>query len=130
MILLSTKRNSDRGQIVCENGIFDPSLASIISVDATEKYIMIAYDFDECGHPLNLPFNAGRVEFGVKFTPNDIHICAIVEPDGEDSSLFEEFSNSVGEYEFDVRMSTEEKLRLNTFVIYTLMNEKKFDGCA
>lgn len=125
MKLLSTQRNSCGKQLICEDAVLDPSLMSITNLDIAEKIVSFKYDFSECGHPLNLPFDANNVDFLVKITQHDIHICAMVELSDEIYDAYEEYSNDLGDIEFDARMTTEEKLALLVFVVFNLLNNAK-----
>ena len=80
MKLLSTNRNAKGKQLVCEDAVFDPNLIMTLHVDAEERVVSFSYDFDECGHPLNLPFDVQSVDFLVKFTNNvyDKLHCVVV----------------------------------------------------
>ncbi len=112
MKLLSTNTSADGKRLICENAVFDPSLINITSIDKSEKFIKMNYDFSECGNPLDLPFEADSVEFGLKLTRHNIHISAIAELCDEECSKFNEFANDFGEVEFNVRMTTVEKISL------------------
>jgi len=113
MKLFSTNRNSKGKQLVCDDAVFDPNLIMTLHADADEKVVTFQYDFEECGHPLNLPFDVQSVSFLVKFTKHDIHICAIAEASDEMDEQYDEFIGGIGdEIEFDVRMSVEEKYAL------------------
>lgn len=109
MKLVSTTRDSNHKQLICDDAVFDPHLMEITLCDSTEKVISFKYDFLECGHPLNLPFNACSAVFMVKLTQIDIHICAIVELSDEDIDNFSDFIGELGEIEFDVKMNVDEK---------------------
>lgn len=125
MKLLSTQRNSCGKQLICEDAVLDPNLMSITNLDIVEKIVSFKYDFSECGHPLNLPFDANAVDFLVKITQHDIHICAMVALSDEIYGIYEEYLNDIGSIEFNVRMTTEEKLALLVFVVFNLLNNAK-----
>lgn len=112
MKLFSTNRNARGRQLVCEDAVFDPNLIMALHVDVEEKVVSFSYDFTECGHPLNLPFDAQSVDFLVKFTKHDIHICAIAEVCDEIDQQYEDYVNDMQDVQFDVRMSIEEKYTL------------------
>lgn len=109
MKLFSTNRNARGRQLVCEDAVFDPNLIVALHVDVEEKVVNFSYDFAECGHPLNLPFDAQSVDFLVKFTKHDIHICAIAEVGDDIDEQYEDYVNDMQDIQFDVRMSVEEK---------------------
>lgn len=112
MKLISSKRNKQGIPLVCEDAIFDPSLMTQVVIDAAENYIVFLYDFCENGHPLNLPFDADEVQFGVTITQHDIHICIAAEPTDAGYADFEDYVNEIGDIEFDVRMNADEKFQL------------------
>lgn len=120
MKLFSTNRNSKGNQLKCDDAVFDPNLMTIVSIDEDEKVIGFRYDFEECGHPLNLPFKAYDVEFWIKLTVHDIHICSIVYVD-DVSDEYEDYIGDLGEIEFDVRMTTEEKSALLLILLKELL---------
>lgn len=104
---------STRGrQLVCEDAVFDPNLIMTLRVDVEEKVVSFSYDFAECGHPLNLPFDVQSVDFLVKFTKHDIHICAIAEVGDDIGEQYEDYIDDMQDVEFDVRMTVEEKYTL------------------
>lgn len=123
MKLFSTNRNSKGRQLVCDDAVFDPNLIITLHADAEEKVVTFQYDFAECGHPLNLPFDMESVDFLVKFTKHDIHICAMAEPSEDLDEQYEEFVGDMGEVEFDVRMSTEEKYALLLSLFLPLLSK-------
>lgn len=125
MKLFSTNRNSKGRQLVCEDAVFDPNLITTLHADAEEKVVSFQYDFAECGHPLNLPFDAKTVDFLVKFTKHDIHICAMVEPCDDIDEQHEELVGDMGEVEFDVRMTVEEKYSLLLALFLPLLSKVK-----
>lgn len=126
MKLFSTNRNSKGEQLVCEDAVFDPSLIIALHADADEKVVTFQYDFEECGHPLNLPFDVQSVSFLVKLTKHDIHICAIAEISDEMDEQYDEFIGGIGdEIEFDVRMSVEEKYTLLLSLFTPLLSKVK-----
>lgn len=112
MKLFSTNRNVRGKQLICEDAVFDPNLIMTLRVDVEEKVVSFSYDFAECGHPLNLPFDVQSVDFLVKFTKHDIHICAIAEACEDIGEQYEDYINDMQDIEFDVRMSVEEKYTL------------------
>ena len=112
MKLFSTNRNSRGRQLLCEDAVFDPNLIMASRVDVEEKVVSFSYDFTECGHPLNLPFNVQSVDFIVKFTKHDIHICAIAEVGDDIGEQYEDYIDDMQDICFDVRMSIEEKYAL------------------
>ena len=104
MKLFSTNRNSRGRQLLCEDAVFDPNLIMASRVDVEEKVVSFSYDFTECGHPLNLPFNVQSVDFIVKFTKHDIHICAIAEVGDDIGEQYEDYIDDMQDICFDVRM--------------------------
>ena len=112
MKLFSTNRNARGRQLVCEDAVFDPNLIMASRVDVEEKVVSFSYDFAECGHPLNLPFDVQSVDFLVKFTKHDIHICAIAEVGDDIDNQYEDYVDDMQDVEFDVRMTVEEKYAL------------------
>ena len=112
MKLFSTNRNARGRQLVCEDAVFDPNLIMALHVDVEEKVVSFSYDFTECGHPLNLPFDVQSVDFLVKFTKHDIHICAIAEVGDDIGEQYEDYIDDMQDVCFDVRMSVEEKYAL------------------
>lgn len=112
MKLLSTNRNARGKQLVCDDAVFDPNLIMTLRADPEEKVITFSYDFEECGHPLNLPFEVQSVDFLVKFTEHDIHICAIAEVGDDIGEQYEDYIDDMQDICFDVRMSIEEKYAL------------------
>lgn len=112
MKLFSTNRNARGRQLVCEDAVFDPNLIMTLRVDVEEKVVSFSYDFAECGHPLNLPFDVQSVDFLVKFTKHDIHICAIAEVGDDIGEQYEDYIDDMQDVEFDVRMTVEEKYTL------------------
>lgn len=125
MKLFSTNRNARGRQLVCEDAVFDPNLIMTLRVDVEEKVVSFSYDFSECGHPLNLPFDVQSVDFLVKFTKHDIHICAIAEAcDGIDEQ-YEDYINDMQDIEFDVRMTVEEKYALLLALFISLFSKAK-----
>ena len=112
MKLFSTNRNAMGKQLVCDDAVFDPNLIMTLRADVEEKVVSFSYDFAECGHPLNLPFDVQSVDFLVKFTKHDIHICAIAEPCDDIGEQYEDYIDDMQDVEFDVRMSVEEKYAL------------------
>ncbi len=125
MKLFSTNRNSMGKQLVCDDAVFDPDLITELHIDAEEKVVTFQYDFSECGHPLNLPFDAQTVDFLVKFTKHDIHICAMVDVDDEIDELYDDYVDDMSVAEFDVRMSVEEKYALLLALFLPLFNKTK-----
>ncbi len=125
MKLFSTNRNSMGKQLVCDDAVFDPDLITELHIDAEEKVVTFQYDFSECGHPLNLPFDAQAVDFLVKFTEHDIHICAMVDVDDEIDELYDDYVDDMEVIEFDVRMSVEEKYALLLALFLPLFNKAK-----
>lgn len=125
MKLFSTNRNSEGRQLVCDDAVFDPNLIITLRADAEEKVITFRYDFAECGHPLNLPFDVQTINFLVKLTKHDIHICAIAEPCEDLAEQYEEFIGDMGEIEFDVRMNVEEKYILLLSLFLPLLSKIK-----
>lgn len=124
MKIISSKTNSDGTRIVCEDAVFDPSLASLIKIDAQESMVVLGYDALECGHPLNLPVESAKAEFFVKFTPTDIHIYMLASDVEYDENL-SAYYNDVGDIEFDVRMTDKEKQMLLRGVSYMLLSKYK-----
>lgn len=125
-MLLSTERNANKEQIVCENAVFDPSLMKDISIDKIEKYVSFEYDFNECGHPLKLPFKADYVEFGVRLTPHGIHISAIANPLDSELADFEYYINPLGDIGFDVQMSSDERASLlGSVLLYMIQGDER-----
>lgn len=125
MKLLSTNRNAKGKQLVCEDAVFDPNLIMTLHVDAEERVVSFSYDFDECGHPLNLPFDVQSVDFLVKFTKHDIHICAIAEVCDEIDDQYEDYVDNMQDVEFDVRMSVEEKYALLLALFIPFFSKEK-----
>lgn len=125
MKLFSTNRNSRGRQLVCEDAVFDPNLIMTLRVDVEEKVVSFNYDFAECGHPLNLPFDVQSIDFLVKFTKHDIHICAIAEACDDIDELYEDYVNDMQDIEFDVRMSVEEKYALLLALFISLFSKEK-----
>lgn len=125
MKLFSTNRNSRGRQLVCEDAVFDPNLIMTLRVDVEEKVVSFNYDFAECGHPLNLPFDVQTIDFLVKFTKHDIHICAIAEACDDIDELYEDYVNDMQDIEFDVRMSVEEKYALLLALFISLFSKEK-----
>lgn len=123
MKLLSTQRNTDGKQFICEDAIFDPNLMKIKNIDSIEKVISFKYDFSECGHPLNLPFDVNSVDFWVKLTEHDLHIGAIANLGDDLIKKYEIFIDEFGGIEFDVRMSTAEKFNLLLSIVYSLVGK-------
>lgn len=125
MKLLSTNRNAKGKQLVCEDAVFDPNLIMTLHVDAEERVVSFSYDFDECGHPLNLPFDVQSVDFLVKFTKHNIHICAIAEVCDEIDDQYEDYVDNMQDVEFDVRMSVEEKYALLLALFIPFFSKEK-----
>lgn len=125
MKLFSTNRNARGRQLVCEDAVFDPNLIMALRVDVEEKVVSFSYDFAECGHPLNLPFDVQSVDFLVKFTKHDIHICAIAEACDDIDEQYEDYVNDMQDIEFDVRMSVEEKYALLLALFTSLFSKVK-----
>ncbi len=125
MKLFSTNRNARGRQLVCEDAVFDPNLIMTLRVDVEEKVVSFSYDFAECGHPLNLPFDVQSVDFLVKFTKHDIHICAIAEACDDIDEQYDDFVNDMQDIEFDVRMSVEEKYALLLALFCSLFSKVK-----
>lgn len=125
MKLFSTNRNSRGRQLVCEDAVFDPNLIMTLRVDVEEKVVSFSYDFAECGHPLNLPFDVQSVDFLVKFTKHDIHICAIAEACDDIDEQYEDYINDMQDIEFDVRMTVEEKYALLLALFISLFSKVK-----
>lgn len=123
MKLFSPISDVNNNKTVCEDCIFDPALASISHIDSVEKVIFIDYDFNECGHPLNLPFAACSVALIAKVTPHNIHISAMVDTDDENSTAFEKYADDLGRVEFGVRMSDQEKVSFLLFILLDLLND-------
>lgn len=118
-----TGRN--RKQLVCDDAVFDPNLIMTLRADPDEKVITFTYDFNECGHPLNLPFEVQSVDFLVKFTEHDIHICAFAEPCDDIGEQYDDYTNDMNDVEFDVRMTVEEKYALMLALFLPLLAKVK-----
>ena len=123
MKLFSTNRNAMGKQLVCDDAVFDPNLIMTLRADVEEKVVSFSYDFAECGHPLNLPFDVQSVDFLVKFTKHDIHICAIAEPCDDIGEQYEDYIDDMQDVEFDVRMSVEEKYALLLALFLPLLSK-------
>lgn len=80
---------------------------------------------NECGHPLNLPFEVQSVDFLVKFTEHDIHICAFAEPCDDIGEQYDDYTNDMNDVEFDVRMTVEEKYALMLALFLPLLAKVK-----
>ena len=126
MKLLSCKSTINYGQIVCNDGIFDPNLISDITIDPSEKFISFYYDANECGAPLNLPFNVENARFNILLTKYDLHMGVVVQIDEETACTHENYLNECGDIEFNIRMSPKEKLTLLTYLFYDLLNSTNF----
>lgn len=124
MKIISSKTDNDGMRIVCEDAVFDPSLAKLIEADASESIIVLEYDALECGHPLNLPVESAKVEFCVKFTQSDIHIYMLAS-DFEYDEKLSVYYNDLGDLEFDVRMTDKEKQMLLHCISYILLSKYK-----
>ena len=129
MMLFSTERNANKKQIEIDNAVFDPSLMQSIRFDMREKFISFEYDLNECGHPLNLPFKADYVEFGVRVTPHGIHTSATIEPSDDELDDLEDYLGDIGEIEFDVRMTGGEKVALMSSLLLFTMQDDKHTPC-
>lgn len=128
MKLISTKTTGNN-KLTLDDAIFDPNLITKITVDKKENVFMLEYDFEECGHPLCIPFECSSAEFYVKITPHNIHIGAVIEP--SDGCLPDEcsgFAGELGEIEFDVRMTPEEKTNLLIFLLLRLATNDETKG--
>ncbi len=125
MKLFSTNRNARGKQLVCDDAVFDPNLIMTLRADPEEKVITFSYDFEECGHPLNLPFEVQSVDFLVKFTEHDIHICAFAEPCDDIGEQYDDYTNDMNDVEFDVRMTVEEKYALLLALFLPLLAKVK-----
>ena len=125
MKLLSTNRHARGKQLVCDDAVFDPNLIMTLRADPDEKVITFTYDFNECGHPLNLPFEVQSVDFLVKFTEHDIHICAFAEPCDDIGEQYDDYTNDMNDVEFDVRMTVEEKYALMLALFLPLLAKVK-----
>lgn len=114
MKLISSMMQDDTSRIICNDAIFDPDLITVIGADTDEKMVCFKYDHSECGNPLGLGFEVEvkNVSFMVKFTQHDIHICASVEVGDDLPNELNAFVGKLGEIQFDVRMTNEEKIKL------------------
>lgn len=125
MKMSSWQRDSNGNQLICEDVILDPDLMEIKHIDPEEKVMILGCDFSECGHPLNLPFEAENVDFVLKITKYNIHICAISEPTDEGYAAYEQYANNLGNIEFNVRMSAKEKNTLLNFIAFNFLSQSK-----
>lgn len=130
MFLISKKTNKNFAHIQCEHCNLDTSLLMLKSIDYDEKFILFDYDFNECSYlnNLNLPFKAEKMLLIIKLTPKDIHTTIILTP--SDSVVgTQEYENIVGDVEFNVNLSDNEKLNLITHIANIVFENslKKFD---
>ena len=122
MKFLSTKRNENGVQIICDNAIFVPNLAHLSLADVNERLFKLDYDYSECGHPLNLPFECRATSFFVKVTAHSILASLIAEASDDINPDFEEYINEIGAIEFDVRMTTDEELLIAQFILMSILD--------
>jgi len=117
-------RNTHKNRISTSASIFDPELATLLDVDKDENFVSISYDFNENGHPLYLPIpvpiTAGKAEFGIKVTGNNV-LANLLVYDYESEVLIDEFCNEVGDLEFDVRFTPEEEKAMLYFIARSLI---------
>ena len=122
MKILSTKRNENGVQIICDEAIFVPTLAHLSLADVKEGLFKIDYDHTECGHPLNLPFECRATSFYVKVTPYSILASLLAEVPDDINPDFEDYINEIGAIEFDARLATDEKLLIVQFILMSMLD--------
>lgn len=128
MKIISSEKSKDGKRIICEDAIFDPSLAKLLSVDKDESMICLEYDALENGRPLGLPMLPDKTVFIVKLTPTEIHTSLLISDFGDDDmsvELYMEYGNGLGDIEFNVRMTDREKLLLMHRIASLLLGKVK-----
>lgn len=121
MKIISSTTNKDGIRIVCEDAVFDPNLAEMITADKGESTILLRYDALESGHPLNLPLLPAEAELVVKLTPTGVHTSLLISNFGDDVA-YSDYDNGLGSIEFDVRMTDSEKLLLLQHISVLLLS--------
>jgi len=108
--------------LVCYNSIFDPSLATLSQADGKEGIVILKYDALEYGNPLDLPIlmRPGTAMFNVKFTPTGVHTSLFLS-DFEDDTNIKKYLNEVGDLEYNVRFTDEEKTALFHRIAFLLI---------
>lgn len=129
MKFISTKYSDDLSQLVCEDGIFDPSLIKEVMFDKEENVLFFTYDTTECGNPLGLPFyDEYSAIFVAKITERSLHVSVSCELSDKETMRYKEYINEAGALEFIVRLSESEKMAaLTTFI--SLMSMYIKDEC-
>lgn len=127
MKLTSVKSSKDGKRIVCEDAIFDPSLATISKVEKDEDLVILDYDALGYGYPLDsLPILPSDAQFYVALTPTGIHISLFIgdyDDNPEAAQLLGEYGDHNGDIEFNVRMTENEKLLLMHRIATLMINQ-------
>lgn len=115
MKLISSSLNKYGERLIAEDAVFDPSLATLDSIDQDEMVFVLRYDALENGFPLGLPLFPLDANLMVKLTPTGIHTSMTMSDFGDyvaARTIYDEYGDGDGNIEFNVRMTDEEKLQL------------------